>query len=137
MIPLPRSAISSLEITLTRFVRSPSPLSIPSIISLISLLVAIIGLITYFITQYIATIINITLIIITIPLLTSELAYTLVSLSLASEAVSLACVLSTSISFWIAVLLSLTTPLAIAYASSVLPKALYAIMFPSSYFIVL
>ena len=90
MIPLPRSAISSLEITLTRFVRSPSPLSIPSIISLISLLVATIGLITYFITQYIATIINITLIIITIPLLTSEPTYTLVSLSLASEAVSLA-----------------------------------------------
>ena len=90
MIPLPRSAISSLDITLTRFVRSPSPLSIPSIISLISLLVAIIGLITYFITQYIATIINITLIIITMPLLTSELTYTLVSLSLAFEAVSLA-----------------------------------------------
>ena len=71
LIPFPRSAISSFDKTATLLVRSPSPLSIPLIMSLMSLFVARIGLITKRITQYNATIRSVTLIAIIMPLLTN------------------------------------------------------------------
>ena len=134
LMPLPTAATSWFSIMVTRLVRSPSLLSIPSIISLISFFVLESGTITIFSTENTANSKDAMLTAIVTKLTVKEYLYTLVNCCFAVSAL----LFTTS---WIAVIFwsilsaySEIAPFAKAYAASLFPFALYAIRFAFSYF---